>query len=54
MNQVKWKKERKSGFKMGLVEIEIITNEMDLFCHIYRSSWSFIHNSYFCNIVTNI
>ena len=54
MNQVKWKKERKSGVKMGLVEIEIVTNEMVLFCYIYRSRLSFIHYSYFCNIVTNI
>jgi hypothetical protein len=34
MNQVKWKKERKSGVKMGLVEIEIVTNEVDLFAHL--------------------
>jgi hypothetical protein len=31
MNQVKWKKERKSGFKMSLAEIDIVTNEMVLF-----------------------
>jgi hypothetical protein len=53
MNQVKWKKERKSGVKISLFEIENVTKNKVLFCHIYRSSWSFIDYSYFCNIVTN-